>query len=167
VYDFLWVAEDGMKMQGYNGSQLWDTSFAVQAITAAGLAHEFGDCLRKAHSYIDVSQVYTHKTVCFSCSKQNLACPMYRFDLSHIRFCACNADMLACQQADMGRLQHVSESSSMCTAAMSQGHAAHCCNVLKMHKWIPVHKQTTPRHKLSTSCVFPASLKMSVAFITL
>ncbi|DBA76502.1 hypothetical protein WJX79_001746 [Trebouxia sp. C0005] len=57
VQDFLWVAEDGMKMQGYNGSQLWDTSFAVQAITAAGLAHEFGDCLRKAHSYIDVSQV--------------------------------------------------------------------------------------------------------------
>jgi len=57
VHDFLWVAEDGMKMQGYNGSQLWDTSFAVQAITAAGLAHEFGDCLRKAHSYLDVSQV--------------------------------------------------------------------------------------------------------------
>ena len=57
MYDFLWVAEDGMKMQGYNGSQLWDTSFAVQAITAAGLAHEFGDCLRKAHSYLDVSQV--------------------------------------------------------------------------------------------------------------
>ena len=59
MYDFLWVAEDGMKMQGYNGSQLWDTSFAVQAITAAGLAHEFGDCLRKAHSYINVSQVNT------------------------------------------------------------------------------------------------------------
>lgn len=46
-----------MKMQGYNGSQLWDTSFAVQAITAAGLAEEFADCLRKAHSYIDASQV--------------------------------------------------------------------------------------------------------------
>ena len=46
-----------MKMQGYNGSQLWDTSFAVQAITAAGLAEEFGDCLRKAHGYVDVSQV--------------------------------------------------------------------------------------------------------------
>lgn len=61
VYDFLWVAEDGMKMQGYNGSQLWDTSFAVQAITAAGLAEEFGDCLRKAHSYIDASQVSTQQ----------------------------------------------------------------------------------------------------------
>jgi squalene cyclase len=30
LYDYLWVAEDGLKMQGYNGSQLWDTSFAVQ-----------------------------------------------------------------------------------------------------------------------------------------
>lgn len=57
MYDYLWVAEDGMKMQGYNGSQLWDTSFAVQAITAAGLEEEFGDCLRNAHGYIDASQV--------------------------------------------------------------------------------------------------------------
>ena len=32
IDDYLWVAEDGMKMQGYNGSQCWDTSFAVQAI---------------------------------------------------------------------------------------------------------------------------------------
>jgi len=32
VDDYLWVAEDGMKMQGYNGSQCWDTSFAIQAI---------------------------------------------------------------------------------------------------------------------------------------
>lgn len=30
VEDYLWVAEDGMKMQGYNGSQCWDTSFAAQ-----------------------------------------------------------------------------------------------------------------------------------------
>jgi squalene cyclase len=30
LFDYLWVAEDGMKMQGYNGSQLWDTAFAAQ-----------------------------------------------------------------------------------------------------------------------------------------
>ena len=35
VPDYLWVAEDGMKMQGYNGSQCWDTSFAVQASMSA------------------------------------------------------------------------------------------------------------------------------------
>ena len=39
VPDFLWVAEDGMKMQGYNGSQCWDTSFATQAIVESRLAH--------------------------------------------------------------------------------------------------------------------------------
>jgi squalene/oxidosqualene cyclase-like protein len=32
VYDYLWVSEDGMKMNGYNGSQCWDTTFALQAI---------------------------------------------------------------------------------------------------------------------------------------
>ena len=46
-------------MQGYNGSQLWDTTFAVQAICATGLAAEFTDCLRKAQHYIDVTQVST------------------------------------------------------------------------------------------------------------
>ncbi len=54
--DFLWVAEDGMKMQGYNGSQLWDTTFAVQAICASGLAHDFTNCLRRAHHYVDTTQ---------------------------------------------------------------------------------------------------------------
>jgi squalene/oxidosqualene cyclase-like protein len=33
IADYLWVAEDGMKMQGYTGSQLWDTAFTVQAFT--------------------------------------------------------------------------------------------------------------------------------------
>jgi cycloartenol synthase len=57
LHDYLWVAEDGMKMQGYNGSQLWDTSFAVQAIASSGLAHEFVDCLKKAGEYVDNTQV--------------------------------------------------------------------------------------------------------------
>ena len=57
VPDYLWVAEDGMKMQGYCNSTSWDTSFAVQAITCTGLAAEFPDCLRKAHRAIDQAQV--------------------------------------------------------------------------------------------------------------
>jgi len=40
VDDYLWVAEDGMKMQGYNGSQCWDTSFAAQAIGE----YDFTEC---------------------------------------------------------------------------------------------------------------------------
>eukprot|EP00258_Populus_trichocarpa_P015488 XP_006372242.1 cycloartenol synthase isoform X1 [Populus trichocarpa] len=57
IQDYLWLAEDGMKMQGYNGSQLWDTSFAVQAIISTKLVEEYGPTLRKAHAYIKNSQV--------------------------------------------------------------------------------------------------------------
>ncbi|GJM90173.1 hypothetical protein PR202_ga06430 [Eleusine coracana subsp. coracana] len=57
VYDHLWVAEDGMKMQGYNGSQLWDTAFTVQAIVATNLIEEFAPTLKLAHDYIKKSQV--------------------------------------------------------------------------------------------------------------
>ena len=57
IADYLWLAEDGMKMQGYNGSQLWDCAFAVQAISATGLAPEYRECLRAANRYIHDSQV--------------------------------------------------------------------------------------------------------------
>lgn len=57
LLDYLWVAEDGCKMQGYNGSQLWDTAFAVQAIYATGMAEKFSSCLKRAHEYIEKSQV--------------------------------------------------------------------------------------------------------------
>ena len=30
IKDYLWISHDGMKMQGYNGSQLWDTAFCLQ-----------------------------------------------------------------------------------------------------------------------------------------
>ena len=55
---------DGLKMQGYNGSQLWDTAFAVQALAACGpdLASSwklpgFGKTIRRAMDYVDASQV--------------------------------------------------------------------------------------------------------------
>jgi len=59
VDDFLWVAEDGMKMQGYNGSQCWDTSFAIQGIVEAGLDAEFPDMVRRVYSYLDRTQIAT------------------------------------------------------------------------------------------------------------
>ena len=52
VDDYLWVAEDGMKMQGYNGSQCWDTSFAVQAIVEGGLVDAFPECSGKIYGYL-------------------------------------------------------------------------------------------------------------------
>ncbi|KAL0012883.1 hypothetical protein SO802_007991 [Lithocarpus litseifolius] len=57
IVDYLWIAEDGMKMQGYNGSQSWDTSFAIQAIISTNIVEEYGATLRKAHDYIKDSQV--------------------------------------------------------------------------------------------------------------
>ncbi len=68
VPDYLWVAEDGMKMQGYNGSQLWDTSFAVQALAAAGLLRVTGQALKRAHQYVDVSQVGAAAAAAAACA---------------------------------------------------------------------------------------------------
>ncbi|OAP03634.1 LAS1 [Arabidopsis thaliana] len=57
IKDYLWVAEDGMKMQGYNGSQLWDVTLAVQAILATNLVDDYGLMLKKAHNYIKNTQI--------------------------------------------------------------------------------------------------------------
>jgi len=57
IDDYLWVAEDGMKMQGYNGSQCWDTSFAVQAIIEGGLAEEYPECAQKVYHYLKRTQI--------------------------------------------------------------------------------------------------------------
>lgn len=55
--DYLWQADDGIRMQGYNSSQLWDTGFAAQAIAATGRVDRFREMTEGAHGYIDRSQV--------------------------------------------------------------------------------------------------------------
>ncbi|RYE83028.1 MAG: hypothetical protein EOO65_04570 [Methanosarcinales archaeon] len=59
IDDYLWVAEDGMKMQGYNGSQSWDTSFAMQALAAAGPAvvQAHADTVSRVHAFLDATQI--------------------------------------------------------------------------------------------------------------
>lgn len=81
IDDYLWIAEDGMKMQGYNGSQCWDTSFAIQAIVEGkriylcfkqfvlhqshvcsilgGFIESFPDCSRKVYEYLRRTQIAT------------------------------------------------------------------------------------------------------------
>ncbi|KAB0398983.1 hypothetical protein E2I00_013221, partial [Balaenoptera physalus] len=61
IPDYLWLGLDGMKVQGTNGSQIWDTAFAIQALLEAGAQHrpEFSSCLQKAHEYLRVSQPHT------------------------------------------------------------------------------------------------------------
>lgn len=46
-----------MKMQGYNGSQLWDTAFAVQAIVETNMVNDVAETLQRASDYIDITQV--------------------------------------------------------------------------------------------------------------
>ncbi|KAJ1187903.1 hypothetical protein NDU88_004668 [Pleurodeles waltl] len=59
IPDYLWLGLDGMKMQGTNGSQLWDTAFAAQAFLEAGAQgqKEFTSCLKKAHEFFRITQV--------------------------------------------------------------------------------------------------------------
>ncbi|XP_050885947.1 cycloartenol synthase [Lathyrus oleraceus] len=59
---YLWLAEDGMKMQGYNGSQCWDVALSVQAILATKLDDEYGSMLKKANNFITHSQVTMNRS---------------------------------------------------------------------------------------------------------
>lgn len=57
VADYLYMGPTGMRMSGYNGSQLWDTSFAVQAICACRREMMHPVEMELAHHYVDVAQV--------------------------------------------------------------------------------------------------------------
>ena len=73
--DYMWLGPEGLRMNGYNGSQLWDTSFAAQALICTvttrsraandaafvealhGAPKGLQTVLAKAYKYIDVAQV--------------------------------------------------------------------------------------------------------------
>merc|ERR1719232_1981847 len=62
IPDYLWVAEDGMKMQGYNGSQCWDTSFAIQAVWECGAIEKFPVLSSKVWAYLERTQILSTDT---------------------------------------------------------------------------------------------------------
>mmetsp|Transcript_24283 Transcript_24283/g.36687 ORF Transcript_24283/g.36687 Transcript_24283/m.36687 type:complete len:945 (+) Transcript_24283:51-2885(+) len=62
IQDYLWIAEDGMKMQGYSGSQCWDTSFAIQAYEEAGLLDEYPLVTGRAWAFFERTQILSTKT---------------------------------------------------------------------------------------------------------
>ncbi|GAB2225948.1 hypothetical protein Droror1_Dr00021729 [Drosera rotundifolia] len=72
IPDYLWVAEDGMKMQSF-GSQQWDTGFAVQALLASNLVSEVGHALKIGHDFIKSSQVKDNPSENFSLMFRHLA----------------------------------------------------------------------------------------------
>jgi len=55
--DYLWLAEDGIKMQGECGSQLWDTAFACQAALSTPIHSDYTPMLRKIQAFVNNSQV--------------------------------------------------------------------------------------------------------------
>ena len=57
--DFMWLGEDGMRMCGTNGSQVWDTGFITQALVETGLAEldENRKSLIKALEWLDQAQI--------------------------------------------------------------------------------------------------------------
>ncbi|XP_050231955.1 lupeol synthase-like isoform X2 [Mercurialis annua] len=56
IADYIWVGEDGIKMQSF-GSQVWDTSFVLQALIASNLSDEIGSTLKEGHNFLKNSQV--------------------------------------------------------------------------------------------------------------
>ncbi|CAL5022119.1 unnamed protein product [Urochloa decumbens] len=57
IPDFLWLSEDGMKAQVYDGCQSWETAFIIQAFCATDLVNEYGPTIQRAHEFIKQSQV--------------------------------------------------------------------------------------------------------------
>jgi len=59
LHDFLWVNAEGMLVNGTNGVQTWDTSFAVQACVEAGVATQLAwrPMLTAALEFLDDQQI--------------------------------------------------------------------------------------------------------------
>ncbi|KAJ2162199.1 hypothetical protein GGF46_000816 [Coemansia sp. RSA 552] len=57
--DTMWMCREGLASSGTNGSQLWDTAFAVQAAVDAGLAglKENRECMLGALRFLESTQI--------------------------------------------------------------------------------------------------------------
>ncbi|XP_010531947.1 PREDICTED: camelliol C synthase-like isoform X1 [Tarenaya hassleriana] len=97
IPDYLWVAEDGMKMQSF-GSQLWDTGFAIQALLASNLSNEISDVLKRGHNFIKMSQVTENPSDDFKSMYRHISKGAWTFsDRDHgWQVSDCTADGLKC-----------------------------------------------------------------------
>ncbi|KAA8514921.1 hypothetical protein F0562_018100 [Nyssa sinensis] len=93
--DYIWIAEDGMKVQSI-GSQLWDCAFATQAIIASNLLDEFGTTLKKAHNFIKQSQVQENPSANFQSMYRHISKGAWTFsDRDHgLQVSDCTAEAL-------------------------------------------------------------------------
>ncbi|CAN6571059.1 unnamed protein product [Malus baccata var. baccata] len=97
IPDYLWVAEDGMKMQSF-GSQLWDTGFAIQALLASNLTDEIAPTLARGHDFIKKSQVKDNPSGDFKSMYRHISKGSWTFsDQDHgWQLSDCTAEGLKC-----------------------------------------------------------------------
>ncbi|KAK9092092.1 hypothetical protein Syun_027003 [Stephania yunnanensis] len=97
VQDYLWVAEDGMRLQSF-GSQLWDTSLGLQALLACDLHEEIAEALKRGHFYIKESQVKDNPHGDFRKMHRHISKGAWTFsDQDHgLQVSDCTAEALTC-----------------------------------------------------------------------
>nr|UJH94072.1 2,3-oxidosqualene cyclase 2 [Tripterygium hypoglaucum] len=98
IPDYLWVAEDGMKVQSF-GSQLWDATFGFQALVASNLTEdEVGPALAKAYDFIKKSQVKDNPSGDFESMHRHISKGSWTFsDQDHgWQLSDCTAEALKC-----------------------------------------------------------------------
>ncbi|KAK2640918.1 hypothetical protein Ddye_022681 [Dipteronia dyeriana] len=97
IPDYIWVAEDGMKMQGF-GSQEWDTAFAIQALLASNFTDEILPVLKRGHEFIKASQVKDNPSGDFKSMHRHISKGSWTFsDQDHgWQVSDCTAEGLKC-----------------------------------------------------------------------
>ncbi|CAL5060344.1 unnamed protein product [Urochloa decumbens] len=60
IPDLLWLSEDGMKAQVYDGCQSWETAFIIQAFCATDLVNERIPTIQRAYEFMKHSQVLSN-----------------------------------------------------------------------------------------------------------
>lgn len=66
-----------MKMQGYNGSQCWDTSFAIQAMSECKLLDTFGETAANVWTYLERTQILS--------TEVSTSSPAYNYESTYNR----------------------------------------------------------------------------------
>ncbi|KAL9684595.1 hypothetical protein QQ045_022036 [Rhodiola kirilowii] len=97
VPDYIWVAEDGMKMQSF-GSQQWDMGFSIQALLACNMSEEIGETLAKGHDFVKKSQVKDNPSGDFQSMHRHISKGSWTFsDQDHgWQVSDCTAEGLKC-----------------------------------------------------------------------
>ncbi|CAG8560984.1 6895_t:CDS:10, partial [Dentiscutata heterogama] len=72
IANYIWMTPNGMLMNYTDGSQIWDTSLAVQAIIESGLANDSDNCesMIKALEFLDDSQIKNNPTYMKQCWRE-------------------------------------------------------------------------------------------------